>query len=214
MKTQEFEAQFENAWKGGRRQMIEYCGKLLLPGEDAAIVMTADRIEAVLDGVPAPANHKFKKFVARYENSIREATANEFRHFQSKIVILGRWHDIGPNQKDFEPYIVHKCDWDGNALNNKYDYEIFPFDGLGSGEGYYMNFRRDDQGVSARSHLTHFSEHITSRTGLSEQAAVRLGLPTGLVWYPPNGSNFPILATERSRPGRRSTGPVGTRQFA
>lgn len=214
MKTPDFEVQFENAGVDGKKQRIQYRGKLLLPGEDAAIVVTPDTVQASLDGVPAPADHKFTKLVARYETKLRAATANEFGLFHTKIVFLGRWHICGPDHKDFEPYIVHKIGRDGIVLNDKYDYEIFPFDGLGSGEGFYMDLEREDRGASARGYLTNFSEDITSRRKLSDRAAARLGLPMGLVWYPPNGSNFPILVTERSRRGSRNTATVDARQLA
>lgn len=214
MRTPDFEVQLEQAWLRSGLQALEYRGKLLLPGEDAAIVVTPDSVQAWLDGVPASADHKFTKIVERYETKLRAATANEFGLFHTTIVFLGRWHICGPDQKDFEPYIVHKIGRDGNVLNDKYDYEIFNFDGLGSGEGFYMDLKREDRGASARGYLTKFSEDITSRRKLGDRAAARRGLPVGLVWYPPNGSNFPILVTERSRRESRNTAAVDARQPA
>lgn len=214
MKTPDFEAQFEKAWMGGKTQRVEYSGKLLVPGEDAAIVMTSDASHAFLDNAPAPAEHAFSRLVARYEKGLRLATAHEFGRNTREISLLGRWHENGPDRMDYEPYITRKIGQDGAVRKHKYDYDIFPFDGLGSGEGSFMAMNRGTDPSFARHALASFSDRLTNRGGLSERIAVSLGLPMGVVWYPPKRAKFPILVTEWTHKGDQPALPSDARQFA
>lgn len=199
LETPNFPAEFDNAWRASKKRKVSYRGKLLLPGEDAAIVVTPDALHTFLDGAPTPAGHPLMALAKNFEEEIRRATASEFGLLLREIVIVGRWHDNGGYGKDFEPYITRKIGNDGNVMSYKYDYRIFPCDGLGSGESFSMDFSKKEKGAEVRDCLTFFAKDITTPVDLSERAVITLGLPRGAIWYPPKTAGFPILVTEWER---------------
>ncbi len=207
MKTPGFEADFDIAQISCREQTIEYSSKLLLPGQDAAIVITPHLTLAFLDNAPCPVDHAFSACVARRKKALQKATAKEFRQGAKQVSILGRWHENGPDHMDFEPYITRKTGPLGTTSDVKYDYEIFPFDGLRSGEGAFILLNKGDDGAAARRFLTNFADRLTHRRELSKRVAISLGLPTGVVWYPPSTSGFPILVAEWSHADDRLVSP-------
>lgn len=193
--TPYFPEDFDKALKGSRKSKHSYRGKLLLPGEDAAIVVTPDTLHVFLDAEPVPAGHAFAAKVEDFEEEIRQATQRDLVRHQ-KIVIVGRWHVSDRDSKDFEPYVTRKVSRNGTIRSYRYTYPIFPCDGLGSGDGYFMSLDGQSNGTSAYKALTAFTRRITAPEGLSERAIVALDLPRGLVWCPSTGAGFPILASE------------------
>ena len=207
MKTPGFEADFDLAQISCREQTIEYSSKLLLPGQDAAIVITPHLTRACMDNAPCPVDHPFSASVARRKRALQNATAKEFRQGAKQVSTLGRWHENGPDDMDFEPYITRKTGPLGTTSDVKYGYEIFPFDGLRSGEGSFILLKKGDDGAAARRFLSNFADRLTHRRELSKRVAINLGLPTGVVWYPPSTSGFPILVAEWSHSDDQAASP-------
>lgn len=193
--TPDFPEDFNKALKASRRSMLSYRGKLLLPGEDAAIMVTPDALRVFLNGEPVPTDHLLTVKAAAFEEEIRQATKRDLvRH--REIIIVGRWHAGDRDPKDFEPYVTRKIGRNGAMRSYRYTYRIFPCDDLASGDGYFMSFDRKTDGASAYKALTAFARQITAPEGLSERAILTLDLPRGVVWCPVTGASFPILVSE------------------
>ncbi|WP_119254551.1 hypothetical protein [Shinella zoogloeoides] len=193
--TPDFPNAFDDALKARAKSKLSYRGKLLLPGEDAAIVVTPDTLHTFLNGEPVSAEHPLAMKAAAFEAEIRRSAERDLiRHRQ--IVVIGRWHAGDRDPKDFEPYVTRKIGRNGTIRSYRYRYRIFPCDGLGSGEGYTMSFDNGADGASAHKALAAFTRRITAPEGLSERAIIALDLPRGVVWCPATGASFPILVSE------------------
>lgn len=193
--TPNFPEDFDKALKASKKSVLSYHGKLLLPGEDAAIVVTPDTLHTFLNGEPVSANHPLAMKAADFEAEIRRAAERDLlRH--REVVIVGRWHVSERDPKDFEPYITRKIGRNGAMRSYRYRYRIFPCDDLASGEGYTISFDSGVDGASAYKALTAFTRKITAPEGLSERAILALDLPRGVVWCPATGAGFPILVSE------------------
>lgn len=193
--TPDFPNAFDAALKASAKSKLSYRGKLLLPGEDAAIVVKQDALHVFLNGQPTPADHPLAMKAADFEAETRRATERDLvRH--REIVIVGRWHVSERDAKDFEPYVTRKIGRNGAIRSYRYTYRIFPCDDLASGDGYFMSLDRKADGASAYKALTTFARQITAPEGLSERAILALDLPRGVVWCPATGAGFPILVSE------------------
>lgn len=193
--TPDFPNAFDDALKASTKSKLSYRGKLLLPGEDAAMVVKQDALHTFLNGHPTPADHPLAMKAADFEEEIRQATKHDLvRHRQ--IAIVGRWHAGDRDPKDFEPYVTRKIGRNGAMRSYRYRYRIFPCDDLASGDGYFISFDRKMDGASAYKALTTFARQITAPEGLSERAILALDLPRGVVWCPSTGAGFPILVSE------------------
>lgn len=193
--TPDFPNAFDAALKASAKSKLSYRGKLLLPGEDAAIVVKQDALHVFLNGRPTPADHPLGMKAADFEEEIRRAGERDLVRHQ-EIVIVGRWHVSERDAKDFEPYVTRKIGRNGAMRSYRYTYRIFPCDDLASGDGYFMSFDRKTDGMSAHKALTAFTKRITAPEGLSERAILALDLPRGVVWCPATGAGFPILVSE------------------
>lgn len=193
--TPDFPNAFDAALKARAKSKLSYRGKLLLPGEDAAIVVTSDTLYTYLNGEPVSADHPLAMKAADFEAEIRQATERDLvRH--REIVIVGRWYVSDRDAKDFEPYVTRKIGRNGAMRSYRYTYRIFPCDDLASRDGYFISFDRKTDGTSAYKTLTTFARQITAPEGLSERAILALDLPRGVVWCPATGAGFPILVSE------------------
>lgn len=184
---------FDAAAKAGNIKSWAYGGRLLLPGEDASIIVTRSYILVTIDNVPAPTLHPINEFVADNEDEIREVTAEDLGSHR-EIIIAGRWHDNGDETKSFEPYLTHKITNEGSAKTARYDYNFY---GIG-GYRFSLDFHPGVDGERAFGTMTAATAHHTDYSHLRPGLAESVGLPTGVVWYPVIPSALPILVVEHA----------------
>lgn len=199
LKTPDFPAQFEKACESSKKRKIEYQGKLLAPGEDAAIIVTPDALSILLDGKPAPAGHPLMALATRHEEKIRSEMAGDLSLFCRKIAIVGRWSGDGQDKSVFEPYLLNRTEHDGFTQSRQYEYQIFPRDDAWPKVHCVVNLNRTMSGTLARRTLVSFSEAITTYPHLHEMLIGLFNLPLGVVWCPPQVPEFPILVAEWNR---------------
>ena len=184
---------FNAAAKAGNIESWAYGGRLLLPGEDASIIVTRSCILVTIDNVPAPPLHPINEFVADHENEIREVTAEDLGSHR-EIIIAGRWHDNGDEAESFEPYLSRKISSDGSARSAKYDYAFY---GIG-GYRFGLDLHPGVDGECAFGTMTAATAHHTDYSHLRPGLAESVGLPTGVVWYPAVPSALPFLVVEHA----------------
>lgn len=171
----------------------EYVGRLLLPGEDASIIVTKSTMTVAVGAIPAPVDHPIYVFVAHHAEDIRDVTAHDLRSHQ-EIVISGRWHDNGEQTKSFESYIICRTTHAGAAKTSRYGYDFF---GIG-GYGDTIEFDPDESGERACAAMVADTARSTDYSHLSPGLAESLGLPKGMVWFPVIPSELPHLVVERA----------------
>lgn len=184
---------YDAAARTGKISNYEYAGRLLLPGEDASIILKNSSMTAAIGADTAPKEHPIHAFLANHEDEIRYVTAHDLRSHQ-EIIIAGRWHPTGDDGESFEPYLTRRITYAGSAKTSKYDYDFFGFGGYGF--TIELNSRTDGQGsfaamVAATAHYTDYS-HL--RPGLAQS----LSLPTGMLWFPVVPSELPFLVVEHA----------------
>lgn len=184
---------FDAAAKAGNIESWAYGGRLLLPGEDASIIVTRSCILVTIDNVPAPKDHPINEFVADNEDEIREVTAEDLGSHR-EIIIAGRWHDNGDETESFEPYLTHKISSDGSARTAKYDHAFY---GIG-GYRFGLDFHPGVDGECAFGTMTDATAHHTDYSHLRPGLAESVGLPTVVAWYPVVPSALPILVVEHA----------------
>lgn len=111
-----------------------------------------------------------------------------------EIRIQGRWHNDGTELQSFEPYITCKVDAHGEDKCTKYDYDWF---GL-TRERYSLDVTPEHTGQGVYGDLRAWTAQLTDYSHLSPGFAESVGMPTGLVWYPPDGYGLPILIIEHA----------------
>jgi len=184
---------FDGAVRAGEISNYEYVGRLLLPGEDASIIVKKSSMTVAIGAVPAPTDHPIHAFVANHEDEIRDVTAQDLRSHQ-EIVIAGRWHlNRDCETESFEPYLTRRIADASSAKTSKYDYDFFGFGGYGN----TIALRPDVSGEGAFAFMVAVTAHITDYSHLSPGLAESMGFPTGMVWYPVP-SELPFLVVEHA----------------
>ncbi|AKI03544.1 hypothetical protein IMCC20628_04880 (plasmid) [Hoeflea sp. IMCC20628] len=170
-----------------------YGGRLLLPGNDASIMVKKSAIIVTIDNVPAPNDHPINEFVADNEDEIREVTAEDLGSHR-EIIIAGRWHDNGNETQSFEPYLIHKISSDGSARSAKYDYAFYGIGGYRFGLDLHPGVDGECAFGTMKAATADHTDYSHLRPGLAES----VGLPTGVVWYPVIPSALPFLVVEHA----------------
>lgn len=200
IKTPNFPAQFDEACNGSKKRKIQYRGKLLEPGADAAIVVTPNTLNTCINDEPVPAGHPLAARIKRHEEDIRKATAHELGLSCREIAILGRWrHPTVRDTMEFEPYIIRKTGHDGSVRSGPYDYRIFPRDGLWPRVDSVVSLDTTMSGTTARQTLVSYTEAITTYPDLHEMLIGLLNLPLGVLWYSSEAHGLPMLVAEWNR---------------
>lgn len=200
IKTLNFQAEFDEACNGNRKRTIQYRGKLLEPGADAAIVVTPNTLNAFIKEEAVPAGHPLVALARRCEEDIRRSTASELGLFYREIAIVGRWrYPTARDTMEFEPYIIRKTGHDGSVRTGPYDYRIFPRDGLWPRVDSVVGLDTTMSGTTARQTLISYTEAITTYPDLHEMLIGLFNLPLGVVWYPSEAVGFPLLVAEWNR---------------
>ena len=188
-----FTNEYDAACRGGNISNYEYICRLLLPGEDASIIVTKSTMTVAVGAIPAPTDHPIYAFVAHHEEDIRDVTAHDLRSHK-EIVIAGRWHDNGEGTKSFEPYIIRRITNAGAAKTSRYGYDFFGFGGYGD----TIEFGPDVSGERACAAMVADTARSTDYSQLSPGLAESLGLPKGMVWFPVIPSELPHLVVEHA----------------
>lgn len=183
---------FDKAIQSGNVSNYEYIGRLLLPGEDASIIVKKSSMTVTIRDVPARKDHPIHAFVTDHEEEIREITAEDLRSHQ-EIVIAGRWHPNGDEGESFEPYFTRKITDAGSAKTSKYDYDFFGFGGYGNS----IELCQNASGEGAFAFMVAVTADCTDYSDLRPGLAESLALPTGMVWYPVS-SELPFLVVEHA----------------
>jgi len=170
----------------------EYIGKLLLPGDDLTISVTANRVTVFVDGRTVKLG-KAPRFIHNYIGRIRSETKSDFAAGAQQINIIGVWHDNGPNNKSFEPYLVQKKDFAGNISTSLYRYMIFHFDHHRSGEKQRVTISEIDGAAGVVDGLKAITEQMIGLDNLPDYVWQN-GHPAGVLWCPVPGSDLPPLA--------------------
>ena len=184
---------FDEAIQSENIANYEYIGRLLLPGEDASIIVKESSMTVSIGDVPAPKDHPIHAFVTNHEDEIREITAEDLRSHQ-EIIIAGRWHPNGDEAKSFEPYLTRRITYAGSAKTSKYDYDFFGFGGYGN----TIELCQNVSGEGAFAFMLDVTADCTDYSHLSPGLAESLALPTGMVWYPAIPSELPFLVVEHA----------------
>lgn len=184
---------YDAATRAGNIASWLYGGRLLLPGEDASIIVKRRSMNVSIGNGPAPKAHPINAFVADHEDEIRNVTAEDLGAHR-EIAITGRWHDNGDETQSFEPYLTRKITKDGSARTAIYDYEFF---GIG-GFRFSQDFHPGVNGQRAFGAMTAATAHYTDYSHLRPGLAESVGLPTGVVWYPVISSELPFLVVEHA----------------
>ncbi|MBY5660925.1 hypothetical protein [Rhizobium leguminosarum] len=166
-----------------------YIGKLLLPGNDLTIVVTANRVTTFVDGRSVKIG-RAPRFIDNYLARIRTETKPDLDAGAQQINIIGVWHDNGPNRKSFEPYLVQKKDSAGNISTSLYRYMIFHFDHHCSGEKQQVTISEMDGAASVIDGLKAIAEQMIGFDNLPDYVWQN-GHPAGVLWCPVPGSNLP-----------------------
>lgn len=183
----------DKAIKSGNVSNYEYIGRLLLPGEDASIIVKKSSMTATIGDVPARKDHSIHAFATDHEEEIREITAEDLRSHQ-EIIIAGRWHPNGDEGESFEPYFTRRITDAGSAKTSKYDYDFFGFGGYGNS----IELCQNASGEGAFAFMVAVTADCTDYSHLSPGLAESLALPTGMVWYPAIPSELPFLVVEHA----------------
>lgn len=192
--SERFMQDFDAATKAGNIASWEYDGRLLLPGEDASIVVTKSSMTATIGNAHALEDHPIYEFVADFEEQIRDVAAEDLGSHR-EIIIGGRWHYYGEKrQQSFEPYLTRKITQDGSVKTAKYDYDFFGWGGYGFG----LIFDPGTDGESALEAMTAETANFTNYSRLRPGVAEDFGLPTGVVWFPAAPSQLPFLVVEHA----------------
>jgi hypothetical protein len=184
---------FDKAIRSGNVSNYEYIGRLLLPGEDASIIVKKSSMTVTIGDVPARKDHPIHAFVTDHEEEIREITAEDLRSHQ-EIIIAGRWHPNGDEGESFEPYFTHRITDAGSAKTSKYDYDFFGFGGYGNS----IELCQNASGEGAFAFMVAVTADCTDYSDLRPGLAESLALPTGMVWYPAIPSELPFLVVEHA----------------
>jgi hypothetical protein len=188
-----FRELFDKAIQSGNVSNYEYIGRLLLPGEDASIIVKKSSMTVTIGDVPARKDHPINAFVTYHEEEIREITAEDLRSHQ-EIVIAGRWHlNRDCETESFEPYLTRRIADASSAKTSKYDYDFFGFGGYGNS----IELCQNASGEGAFAFMVAVTAHITDYSHLSPGLAESMGFPTGMVWYPVS-SELPFLVVEHA----------------
>ncbi|AKI01780.1 hypothetical protein IMCC20628_03087 [Hoeflea sp. IMCC20628] len=190
---EQFILAFDAAIGSSAAPSILYEARLLLPGEDAAVIVTRQNIIAEINDVPVSLDHSMNAFVEEHECEIREVAAADLGFYQ-EIVMAGRWHNHGTDMQEFEPYLTRKTDDEGRGYTDKYDYEFFGY----GGEGHNLEFNSKTDGWTACRTIMAVTARLTDYCSLSPDLPKTLGLSTGAIWYPPAGSRLPYLVMEHA----------------
>lgn len=175
-----------------RIKKTDYFGKLLLPGDDMTITVTAQRIAVFLDGQISKVG-RARKFVDTYVGNIRSETKAEFEAGCTQINIIGVWHYNGPNPKSFEPYLVQTADPAGNVTTSLYRYRIFHFDHHRSGERHGVTIEDLDDPRDAIDFFKDHTERSIPRDDIPDDVRAD-GHPCGILWCPMPGVDLPPFA--------------------
>jgi hypothetical protein len=184
---------FNKAAQSGNVSNYEYIGRLLLPGEDASIILKKSSMIVTIGDVPARKDHPIHAFVTNHEEEIREITAEDLRSHQ-EIIIAGRWHPNGDEEESFEPYLTRRITDAGSAKTSKYDYDFFGFGGYGNS----IELCQNASGEGAFAFMVAVTADCTDYSDLRPGLAESLALPTGMVWYPAIPSELPFLVVEHA----------------
>lgn len=189
----EFIAAFDAVVASGSVTNWSYSGRLLLPGDDAAITVSERGMSILINDALAPIGHPMHEFIADHGVEIREVTATDLRS-NSEIILLGRWHDQGDEIESFEPYFTCKTCDEGRVTTTKYGYDFY---GIG-GDRFGLEFNAEIDGKYAYATLKAATAQHTDYSHLRPKLAEMLGLPTGVVWYPEAPSALPFLVVEHA----------------
>ncbi len=190
----QFIGSFDNARVQHPGPDMIYTGRLLLPGDDVTVAMTAGNLAISINDLPAPADHPIHDLFEEEGFILRGEASKDFGGFR-EIRVLGRWHNGGTEYQSFEPYITCKVDADGAEIYARYAYEWI---GRGGGQ-HSIEFKPKTEGDIAYGTLRAWSAQITDYSHLSSRLAEETDLPTGLVWFPRDeGYGLPILVMEHA----------------
>ena len=189
----QFIAAFDAAVTSGNVTNWSYSGRLLLPGDDAAITVSERGMTILINDALAPKGHPMHEFIADHEVEIREVTATDLSS-NREIILLGRWHDQGDDPESFEPYLTCKVSHEGRLTTTRYGYDFL---GIG-GDRFGLEFNAKIDGKYANATLKAATAQHTDYSHLSPKLAEMLRLPTGVVWYPAAPSALPFLVVEHA----------------
>jgi len=184
---------YDAAARTGKISNYEYAGRLLLPGEDASIILKNSSMTAAIGADTAPKEHPIHAFLANHEDEIRYVTAHDLRSHQ-EIIIAGRWHPTGDDGESFEPYLTRRITYACSAKTSKYDYDFFGFGGYGN----TIELCPDVSGEGAFAFMVDVTADCTDYSNLRPGLAESLALPTGMVWFPVVPSELPFLLVEHA----------------
>lgn len=173
----------------GGADTAEYIGKLLLPGDDLTIAVTPNRVTVYLDGRAVKLG-RASRFINNYIGRIRSETKGDLDAGAQQINIIGVWHDNGPNNKSFEPYLVQKKDAAGEISTSLYRYMIFHFDHHRSGEKQRLTISEIDGAAEVIDGLKAITEQMIGLDNLPDYVWQN-GHPAGVLWCPVPGSDMP-----------------------
>lgn len=176
----QFIAAFDAAVTSGNVANWSYSGRLLLPGDDAAITVSERGMSILINDALAPKDHPMHEFIADHEVEIREVTATDLRS-NSEIILLGRWHDQGDEIESFEPYFTCKTCDEGRVTTTKYGYDFY---GIG-GDRFGLEFNAEIDGkirvrdTESRNSATYRLQSSAPEVGRDARAPHRRGVVSG-----------------------------------